>query len=228
MKPTDLKPPFKWDNRQILINDRVWYVPARVENNFVFPGWEHPDLFGNNNPVCVEYCSGNGAWLAAKALAYPAINWLGVEKKYERVRKVWSKVKNLELKNLVVLCGEAHNATKHFFPDHSVYDVYVNFPDPWPKTRHAKHRLIQGEFVQELWRILNEGRSLTFVTDDVPYSEWLIEVMQQHGGFHSTYPDPYYVTDQDQYGTSYFDALWRSKGRTIRYHQFKKIKAGMK
>lgn len=226
MKPADLKPPFKRDDRQILINDRIWYVPTRTTSsgNFVFPGWDHPDLFGNGNPVCVEYCSGNGAWIAEKAIANPNVNWVAVEKKFERVRKIWSKVKNMGLKNLIVLCGEAHNATKCYFPDHSIQDTYINFPDPWPKNRHAKHRLIQEDFAKELWRILKDGRALTFVTDDFPYSQWLIEVMQQHGGFNSAYPHPFYVTDQSQYGTSYFDELWRSKGRTIYYHQFNKSK----
>lgn len=222
MKPADLTPPFKWDNRQILINDRVWYVPSRMTAafDFVFPGWNHPDLFGNDNPISVEYCSGNGAWIAAKAMANPQMNWLAVERKFERVRKIWSKVKNMEMKNLIVLCGEAHNATKRFFPDNSVQDIYINFPDPWPKNRHAKNRLIQDDFAKEMWRILKQERSLTFVTDDVPYSQWLIEVMQRHGGFESEYPSPFFVTDHSQYGTSYFDELWRSKGRTIHYHQF--------
>lgn len=224
MRPKDLKSPFKWDDRHVLINDQIWYVPLRTNepDNFIFPGWSHPDFFGNDHPVNVEYCSGNGAWIAAKAIAHPNMNWLAVERKFDRVSKVWAKVKNLNLKNLIVLCGEGHNATHHYFPDNSIENVFINFPDPWPKSRHAKHRIIQDEFAQELWRILKEGKALTFVTDDPPYSEWLIEVMHRHGGFKSEYSAPYFVTDQSEYGTSYFDTLWRSKGRTIHYHQFNK------
>jgi tRNA (guanine-N7-)-methyltransferase len=58
------------------------------------------------------------------------------------------------------------------------------------------------------------------VTDDIPYSEWLIEVMNGHKGFTSFHPDPYFTTEQPTYGTSFFDQLWRSKGRAIRYHHY--------
>ncbi len=225
MKPEDLKPPYAKEERRIFIHDRVWFLPndrLPPPNEFVFPGWEHPDIFGNNHPVCIEYCSGNGAWIAGKAQANPHLNWVAVERKFDRVRKIWSKIKNLDLPNLFIICGEAHQATRTYFPECSAHDVYINFPDPWPKARHAKNRLIQAEFAQQLWRILQEGRSLTFVTDDPPYSEWLIEVMTAHKGFSSSYPSPYYTTDESCYGTSYFDQLWRSKGRTIRYHKFQK------
>lgn len=224
MKPEDLNPLYPKEAQRIFIHDSVWYVPERSEDSFIFPGWNHPDVFGNNHPVVVEYCSGNGTWIANKAQENPNINWVAVEMKFGRVRKIWSKIKNLGLKNLIVVCGEAHLTTEKFFPSDSISDVYINFPDPWPKKRHAKNRLIQPKFADQLSRILNEGKALTFVTDDAPYSEWLIEVMGQHKDFVSAYPEPFYLTGDTNYGTSYFDQLWRSKGRSIRYHCFKKCK----
>lgn len=225
MRPKDLKFPFVGDERHVMLHDHMWFIPSRVnEQSFSFPGWSHPEVFGNSHPIHIEYCSGNGAWIADKALKYPHLNWVAVEKKFVRARKIWSKVKNLQLTNLLIICGEAHNATTQYFEDGIAGDVYINFPDPWPKTKHSKHRLIQPKFAQEIWRILQEGKSLTFVTDDVPYSEWLIRVMGSHAGFSSTYPDPFYVKDQPDYGPSYFDDLWRAKGREIRYHQFQKKK----
>lgn len=226
MKPESLIPPCSKDDQRVIIHDSIWYVPERtkVPSDFIFPGWDHPDLFGNKLPVAIEYCSGNGAWIANKALENPDINWVAVEMKFARVRKIWSKIKNLGLKNLLLVCGEANMATARYFPATSVSQVYINFPDPWPKKRHAKHRLIQPAFADQLSRILKERKSLTFVTDDVPYSEWLIEVMGNHGDFVSAYPDPYYLTEEPNYGTSYFDELWRSKGRSIRYHCFQKCK----
>lgn len=224
MKPEDLKPPFPREDQRIVIDDRVWYIPERTRypDEFVFPGWNHADLFGNDQPVVVEYCSGNGTWIASKAAANPHINWVAVEMKFDRVRKVWSKIKNLGLNNLIVIYGEAHATTRQYFKDDSISDVYINFPDPWPKKRHFKNRLIQPEFASELSRILKEGKSLTFVTDDVPYSEWLIEVMSTQNDFTSKYPEPFFLTEEPNYGTSYFDELWRSKGRTIRYHCFER------
>jgi tRNA (guanine-N7-)-methyltransferase len=225
MRPENLKPPFEWDARLTIIHDRIWYAPgySTVQERFEFPGWEHADLFGNRNPIYLEYCSGNGAWIAAKALAYPHINWIAVERKFTRVRKIWSKVKNHHLKNLIVICGEGHHVTSQFFPTNSISEVFINFPDPWPKKRHAKNRLIQRDFVNELHRILMTDGRMNFVTDDAPYSEWTIETMMAYGSFKSCYSDPFYVHEHADYGNSYFDSLWREKGRMIRYHQFKKV-----
>lgn len=224
MKPKDLKPPKTWQERTVLIHDRVWYVPERYSNYeaFLFPGWSDPALFGNANPIVVEYCSGNGSWIVGKALEQPGLNWLAVERRFDRVRKIWSKIQNHQLKNLVVLCGEAYTATRYYFPNDSIHDVYVNFPDPWPKNRHAKHRLIRPDFVQELWRVLLPSAPVNLVTDDADYSSLFIAEFQRHPGFASSYPLPYYLTERPGYGASFFDELWREKGRTIRYHRFQK------
>lgn len=223
MRPKDLQVPFKWNHRQILIHDRIFYIPPyeKEESGFQFPGWNAPEVFGNNNPIVVEYCSGNGAWIAAKALANPHINWVAIEMKFKRVRKIWSKVKNLQLNNLFIICGEAHKTTKNYFKSCDLEKIYINFPDPWPKNRHAKNRLIQDEFVQEMHRCLKSGGTFTFVTDDTDYSEWTIQTMLRQPNFSSIFNDPYYITEMTDYGSSYFDQLWREKGKTIRYHEFK-------
>lgn len=222
MKPDDLKPPFPKNDRKVTICDRVWYMPDPylANNKFEFSGWAHPTFFGNTNPVCIEYCSGNGTWIAAQAQANPHFNWVAVERKFTRVRKIWSKIKNLNLPNLLVICGEAFRTTHCYFPGESTSDIYINFPDPWPKTRHAKHRLIQPLFVQELARIIQKGRSLTFVTDDPTYSQEVIDLFLANSNFKSYYPQPYFSLEENNYGTSFFDELWRSKGRSIRYHKF--------
>lgn len=224
MKPNELKAPFTWDHRKVMIHDRIFYVPTRCESYdaFTFPGWGDPALFGNSNPIQIEYCSGNGAWIAAKAQENFKVNWIAVEKKFVRVRKIWAKIKNLNLPNLIVLCGEACNATRLYFPDNSFIGAYINFPDPWPKTRHAKNRLIRPEFVNQICRILHPGKVFTLVTDDPDYSTRMIAEMSGHPGFVSRYPHPHYITEMPGYGSSWFEALWREKGRTIHFHQFEK------
>lgn len=224
MKPKDLKFPFSWEARQVLLKDRVLYVPEYYDNydQFTFPGWEAPSLFGNSKSVVIEYCSGNGAWIVEKAKSNPQNNWVAVEKRFDRVRKIWSKIKNEHLDNLVVFCGEGFRMTQEYFPSGAVDRVYINFPDPWPKKRHAKHRIVQRPFVEQISRILKPQGVLTLVTDDAVYSEQMIEVLNMQEGMCSAHPEPYYVNELEGYGTSFFDALWRDKGRVIRYHQYRK------
>lgn len=225
MKPEQLKAPFSWKDRQILIQDRIWYVPEYYDqyHTFSFPGWKHPHLFDRPQRVKIEYCSGNGAWILAKALQHPDINWVAIERRFDRVRKIWSKLKNYQLDNLLIVCGEGNAITHHYLPSESVDEVFINFPDPWPKKRHAKNRLIQPNFASEAYRILQPGGLFTLVTDDVDYSQIMIDVVGSHTGFVSSYPAPYFITERADYGTSYFEDLWRSQGKTIHYHQFKKV-----
>jgi tRNA (guanine-N7-)-methyltransferase len=222
MKPKNLKSPFSWKDRRVMVQDRVWYVPDYCDHYeaFVFPGWDSIDFFGNDHPVNIEYCAGNGTWIAEKALAEPNINWVAVEIQFKRVRKIWSKMKNRNLSNLLIICGEASLATRHYIPSESVNETFINFPDPWPKRRHAKHRIIAPPFLDELYRILKKEGKNTFVTDDKDSSERAIAEFGEHPHFESHLPPPYYRMEMEGYGTSFFEELWRSKGKEILYHQF--------
>jgi len=224
MKPKNLKCPFTWRNRYVLIQDRVWYVPEYYDafDQFTFPGWNSPDFFGNDRPVHIEYCSGNGDWIIQKAQQFPEFNWVAVEKQFQRVRKIWSKAQNHNISNLIIVSGEGYTVSHHYIPDQTVSEVYVNFPDPWPKERHKKHRIIQPRFTQEIGRILKDNGKFALATDDPNYSREMIEVLQQTPGFASCYPDPFYVSEEEGYGSSWFEELWRKKGFSIRYHQFQK------
>lgn len=225
MKPKDLQIPFDWEQRCVTLSDRVWYATRGCidRSTFLFPGWSDTLFFGNHNPVVVEYCCGNGLWIAQKAKQNPGINWVAVEVKFERVRKVWAKIKNENLPNLVVAFGEAFELTERFFPAQSIQEVYVNFPDPWPKRRHSKNRLLKADFIQQMYRILRPEGGVIVATDDSLYSTYLIEQFQQIEGFKSLFPSPYYSTEWPDYGSSYFEALWRSQGKQIRYHHYIKL-----
>ena len=224
MKPKNLKYPFSWEERKPTIFDRVFFVPEYFHDyqSFSFPNWNDKEIFGNDLPVLVEYCSGNGTWIAEKALKNPEFNWVAIEKKFERARKIWSKIKNFNISNLFVICGEGLITTKNYFPENTLSEVFINFPDPWPKNRHAKNRLINNNFVFELSRVLKEGGKLSIVTDDISYSEEIILTLGANSDFKSLNPDPFFTTEVDNYGHSYFENLWKSLGKVIRYHQYHK------
>lgn len=222
MELRTLKRPFKWEERKVLLQDQILYVPDFLENyqESEIPSWS--TLFGNNNPIHIEYCSGNGSWIVQKALDFQDTNWIAVELKFERVKKIWSKMKHRSLKNLWIICGEAQLATSHFISPKLIEEIYINFPDPWPKKRHWKHRLLQESFFKEMDRILKPQGKFTFVTDDIDYSEVVIQDVHQFSSFTSRFQNPSYQTELPNYGSSYFEDLWRSKGKEIRYHQWQK------
>lgn len=222
MKPKDLKIVIDAESTLPLLEDRVFFMPRAFLNHdkMLFPPWDDPSLFGNQNPVCIEYCSGNGAWIAEKALQSPEKNWLAVEMRFDRVQKIWSKIKNHQIKNLVVVRAEALSFSRFYLQSSSVDEVYINFPDPWPKRRHEKNRLMNVLFLEELARILKNGKSVTFVTDEEIYLKSTIKNFTRHPKFQSLCGEPHYFTDWEDYGISWFENLWREKGKTIFYTRF--------
>ncbi len=222
MKPKDLKSPYGWTDRRPVIEGSVFFVPDYYPNyeEFTFPGWT--SVFGREAPLNIEYCSGNGSWVIDKAENFPDINWVAIEWRFDRVRKIWSKSQNLGLKNLFIVNGEGLTTTRHYFPASSVNEVFVNFPDPWPKERHSKHRIVSPTFTSEIQRILVPDGTITLVTDDLHTSQRMIETLSGQEGLQAVYPEPHYRTDLPGYGSSFFEELWRSRGCEIRYHQFMK------
>lgn len=222
MKPKDLKCPFRWQERRPILHNRVLFVPEYYEEHksYSFPKWQDPELFGNSSPVCIEYCSGNGDWIIEKAKQHKETNWVAVEQRFDRVRKIWSKMQNNNIQNLLIVCGEALTFSKDYLGHASVNGIFINFPDPWPKRTHAKHRLIRTPFVDEITRLITPKGTMTLVTDDATYCQQMVDVVLENPSWHSAFPKPHYVLQWEGYGSSYFDALWRQKGKEIHYLNF--------
>jgi tRNA (guanine-N7-)-methyltransferase len=227
MKSKMLKFPFTWEHRKPHLDDRMLYVPKFYDKHDLWSpiAWNNPEMFGNDNDLCIEFCSGNGAWILEKAKAHPLKNWVAVEKRFDRASKIWARMKNTSVTNVLVVCGEAEPFADHYVNEDAFSEIYINFPDPWPKERHAKNRIFRQPFIKRVSQIAKKDAKATFVTDDEVYSLQMIEEMSKSGAWKSTLPDPQYVTDWPQYGSSYFDELWRAKGKTIRYMQFSNTKA---
>lgn len=223
MKPKQMKSPFSWKERRPAISDSVLYVPAHYDKHheFCFPGWESKEVFGRNAPLHMEICAGNGDWIVAQAQKYPDENWVAVEIQFDRVRKIWSKKHNQGLKNLFIVCGEGYTFLRHYVAKEAFSAIYVNFPDPWPKKKHEKKRLLSLLFLQELARIGKKGAMLTIVTDHVDYSLQTLSYLNALAAWSPCYPPPYYVTEYPDYGTSYFESLFRLQGMEIRYMQYR-------
>jgi tRNA (guanine-N7-)-methyltransferase len=219
MKPRDLKFPFIWEKRKPLICDQVFFIPKRYDHSTD----AHFSLFERTAPIWIEYCSGNGAWIIENAKAHPERNWIAVEKRFDRVQKIWSKMKNQKIENLLIVCGQAQDFTSFYTLSNSIEGIYINFPDPWPKSRHAKHRLIQKDFICQLARVCKNEAPAVVVTDHEDYVERICNEFLTHPSWKPVFPSPYFITEWDGYGSSYFDELWRNRGKTIHYLQFSNV-----
>jgi len=218
MKPKNLKFPFTWEERTPAVHEGVLIVPQYFEDH---QNYDFSHLLPKDRPVSIEYCSGNGHWITEKAKTHSDRFWIAVEKQFERVRKIWSKMRNEGIENLLIVCGEALTFTQYYLSENLADEIFVNFPDPWPKNRHSKHRLIQFPFIEALSKVVKTGGHAVYATDDPEYADQMIEEMEKHPLWESVFPKPHYISDWDKYGWSWFQDLWEKKGRNFHFIQYR-------
>ena len=137
-----------------------------------------PYIFKNNLPVTLEIGFGMGASLIEMAEKDKDYNFLGVEVHRPGIGKTLHDANLLEIKNLKLMCHDAQEVFQHSLEDGSIDRVLIFFPDPWPKKRHRKRRLVQTEFIKLIARKLKANGSLHLATDWKEYAEYMMEVIE--------------------------------------------------
>lgn len=105
------------------------------------------------------------------ASAFPEENFLGIEKQSARVEICNKRFRRLGLENAFAIRGEGEQALKEFLPDASASRLHVSFPDPWPKRRHERRRVVTTGFLFQAARVLRADGVLRLMTDDAAYFE---------------------------------------------------------
>lgn len=133
------------------------------------------DIFGNTNPIVVEigFGMGDATWQLAKA--NPDINYLGIEVHKPGVGKLLNEIKRNDLKNIYIIEHDALEVLEFMIADNSVNGFHIFFPDPWPKKRHHKRRMVQRPRTNLMAQKLASGGYLYFVTDILDYAEFALE-----------------------------------------------------
>lgn len=142
-----------------------------------------PTLFGNARPVILEIGFGNGDATWRMAEAYPQQNFIGVEVHRPGIGRLLLELDRRGLANVRVAEGDAVEFLRQRIPPGSLAGVRIYFPDPWPKKRHHKRRLVQPGFVDLLASRLGHGGVLHLATDWAPYAEHMLEVLRAAPGF---------------------------------------------
>jgi tRNA (guanine-N7-)-methyltransferase len=178
-------------------------------------------LFGNLNPLVVELGSGNGHFLVECAVGRPDRNYIGTEILRGRSEKFRMKVEKRNLANLVIYKGEIRRFVWEFLYDRMVEEFITLFPDPWPKKRHHKHRLISKPFIDMLWRRLVPGGFVSIATDSAEYREWILEEFNTTRGFGNLFGEGYTSYPPD-YPETLFLKRFNEQEKEISFMKFRK------
>ncbi len=166
----------------------------------------------------VELGAGDGSFFVAYAAAHPELNLIGVERLLGRLRKIDRKAHRMGLTNVRVLRMEAAYFVQYLIPPKSVGAFHIYFPDPWPKRRHWKNRLINDSFVELLRGALKGGGVVHLRTDDDPYFAQMIDAFGRNTNFRKFPTPPELLAIETD-----FERGFRQRGVSTKHASYRKI-----
>ena len=173
-----------------------------------------PALFGREAPLWLEIGFGNGEALRHMARLHPEIDFLGIEVHRPGVGHLLKALDEDGLANVRVIRADAAEVVREHMPVAGLDRVLIFFPDPWPKKKHHKRRLVQPAFADALARVLRPGGHLHLATDWADYAEHMRAVLDPHPAFVNTgdgpCPRPAYRPE------THFEARGARKGHAVR------------
>ncbi|GAB2027936.1 tRNA (guanosine(46)-N7)-methyltransferase TrmB [Lactovum odontotermitis] len=137
-------------------------------------------VFGNENPIHIEVGCGKGDFILGMAARHPEINYIAIDLQSTVISYALDKLLAADLSNVRLLLADGRNLTE-YFGGHQVDLLYLNFSDPWPKTRHEKRRLTYKDFLRLYEQILVPNGQLHFKTDNRGLFEYSLVSMSQYG-----------------------------------------------
>ncbi len=175
-------------------------------------GWFDPQR--RALPLELEIGSGKGTFLIQQAAQVPGVNFIGLE----YARSYWmyaaDRCRRHGLENVRLVHCEAGLFVRNYIPAGCLQQVHIYFPDPWPKKRHHKRRLIQAPFLHQLHRTLVPGGLVRLATDHADYFAWMQEHIAQVPDLFETLPfdRPPSAGEGELVGTN-FERKYRREGR---------------
>lgn len=153
-------------------------------------------VFGNQNPVILEIGFGMGASLLEMAKTNPDQNYIGIEVHRPGVGALLKGILAEDIHNIRIFNTDALEVLEQSIPKQSLKGVQLYFPDPWPKKRHHKRRIVQPEFVAHLSSYIQSGGYFHLATDWQPYAEHMLAVLEVSSDFDNAYGKNAFANDR--------------------------------
>jgi len=172
-----------------------------------------PGLFSRSGPITLDIGFGSGEALAEMAAAHPDRLYLGVEVYRAGTGQLLRSIEHHQLDNLRVLLGDASELLRWGIPTASLSGVQLFFPDPWPKKRHHKRRMVQAEWLSTVADRLKPGGILHMATDWAEYAEWMLTITDADASFTNVHGG--YAPNAGNRPQTRFERRGRRKGHGV-------------
>jgi len=179
-------------------------------------------VFGNENPIALEIGCGIGDFIARTAADRPEINFIAIDYYNKGCDKTCRRLEKQGLSNVRVLRVEAREFIAEHIPEHSLAAVYINCPDPWPKKRHRKRRLVSSGFLDFLRPYLASGADFHFATDFEDYGHDVAGFMPSVAGFTNLLKPDLYRHELEGYHRSKYMLKFMAEGKQIHFVHYRK------
>ncbi len=181
-------------------------------------------LFGADRPVYLEIGTGNGETLVQLAARHPGHAYLGVEVHRPGIGHLLQRAAGLGLENLRVVRGDAV-ALLDALPEASLAGVYLLFPDPWPKKRHHKRRILQPPLVERLVRVIRPGGLFHAATDWEEYAQQMLRLLSAEPRLENTAGPGHFTPRPDWRPLTRFEQRGRRLGHGVWDLRFRRLPA---
>ena len=178
-------------------------------------------IFGREAPLEVDIGFGKGEYLLELSDRHPDVDYVGLEYSRKRALKLRDRIVRLDRRNVRLVFGDAALLVSGLFAPRSVRAFTINFPDPWPKRRHHKRRLVVRAFGETLARALAPDGTITLATDFRPYAEQMLEELSGVAGLVPEFGRDFAQSLPDRVETLY-ERKFREEGRTNHYLRFRR------
>ena len=179
-------------------------------------------VFGRRGPRILEIGFGNGDTLIELASASPGSDFIGAEVHPPGIGHCLLAVESRGLTNVRVVAHDAVELLEHMIPPAALDEVLLYFPDPWPKKRHHKRRIVQPAFVALVASRLKPGGRLRLATDWEPYAAWMLEMLSASPDFTNAAPDGGCI-ERPERGATRFERRGRRLGHRVFDLEFLKL-----
>ena len=164
----------------------------------------------------LEIGCGNGKFIVELAMNNKDKYFVGIEYSYKAAKKAVSKAYKRNIKNLTIIFGEANNVIDKYLKEKYYFDkIYLNFPDPWPKKKHAHRRIFTRSFLYKMHTILKDDGIFYSVTDDDNYALEIMNPIYKEAENFRNVLDSEYVHKLEGYGVTLYEEKMRAVGHNI-------------